>query len=244
MRESIKKYNIRTIHNGSEEWFNSSDLGKVLGMSNIRKSIQNLSEKHKMKLKQCDIVNSKYKKNFNGYVNNRGEIFIDEYALKSIASASRTIKSDKFCNDVGIRKSENTSFCKEGEFVKELDKFINALKNGFKESNGSNIDNYPEYSKLYSYTTQEKIGRYRVDLYFKSADIIVEFDECNHKYNKENDKLREDEINDIIINERVEKYGHCENLNDYKPTWVRVSEGNEAYGILEIIGAIQGAFIF
>jgi very-short-patch-repair endonuclease len=85
---------------------------------------------------------------------------------------------EKLLNFLGIKK-EYLIYIKETEFRKELKIFVKTIYNLEVE-------------------TQYPVKNYRLDFYIPEFNLAIEFDEKYHKYQKEEDKKRENEIKNIL----------------------------------------------
>ena len=80
------------------------------------------------------------------------------------------------------------------------------------------------------FKTEYKIPRtdYRVDFYIDGFDIIIEYDEKHHIHQLEEDARREAEITNAMI----------DNCNRF-PTFIRVEEGKEYQGIIDLFALMS-----
>ena len=86
------------------------------------------------------------------------------------------------------------------------------------------------YSDALAYETEARVGSYRLDFYFKNFNLVVEYEENHHKYQKESDEIRQQNIINILGEDT---------------TFIRVKEGEEFEGIIKIISyLVHYAFVF
>lgn len=144
---------------------------------------------------------------------------------------------------------------KEIEFRNKLEHsltiiLINILKTAW------NIDDYTlnkiienkEYLPSHQYAICN--GKYQIDFFWEKFKIIVEFDENRHKYNRDKDNNRMNEIiqylslkdGDCGYNEDgilVNQFDYPINVDNCEYTILRISEDNEN-GINEVAGCVLG----
>lgn len=100
---------------------------------------------------------------------------------------------------------------------------------------------HQHYKDSLNYETQYSILNYRVDFYFPNFNLIVEYDEKAHEYQKESDIQRQFEIEDFLNKQLGNKYWEDDGSLF---TFIRVKEGQEFKGIIEIITHLMSVFIF
>lgn len=85
----LKKYEVRVIFDENmDEWFNADDVGKVLGLENIRRQLNRIvKEKYRKKFNSSNVANCPIR-NFEGNLPNRGVNFIKSQAVYQIAFRS------------------------------------------------------------------------------------------------------------------------------------------------------------
>lgn len=218
MIKTLRESGCRIVFKDGDYFVNAGDIGKTLTIKSIRNSISR-------NVQECDkliLSGNQYKKykheGFRGPLNNRGEVFLRKSAVIEIASLSRKLSADKFLADIGVRREEAKPFCKEGKFIKLLNSYLNIIESEYKKVLGYDLGN------IYKYEMQYPVGGKRLDLYFKAANLVVEYDEYQHRYNAEYDRERESYI-ESNFGKQVE--------------WIRVEQGFELKGVIKIIGALQ-----
>ena len=174
---------------------------------------------------------------------NRQMWFLTEQGLYKVLANSRkpiAKKILKFLDEGFVYK--NTP--KQTEFELMLDNALNI------HLNKSNLDwNYCPfngedrlltYDKSLMYEREVYFGKYRVDIYFPKFNLIVEYDEKHHKYQTEEDIARERYIVDLI-----EGKGSYDSEDGYLTKFIRVEEGKEFEGIINIITHLMHiAFVY
>lgn len=117
--------------------------------------------------------------------------FLTYEGLKRIISTSRTIESIDFAKKIGI----------------------DIYKYKFTNIESETIDCIIKAFSGYDIVTQYTVFKYRIDLYFIDYKIAIECDEFDHKYQKEYDKKREDEIKNALKCEFIRYNPHDPNFN-------------------------------
>lgn len=85
----LAERNVKIIwsKNGEEIWFNATDVGEELGVTNIRQLLPKLDRQNKKKFTNSGVYKV-YSRNFEQPLNNFGETFIDEEAVYNITFRS------------------------------------------------------------------------------------------------------------------------------------------------------------
>jgi len=85
----LNKYNVKVIIDEKGcEWFQADDVGKVLGLENIRRQLNRVvKEKYRMKFNNSNVANCPIR-NFKEELPNRGQNFIKAQAVYQIAFRS------------------------------------------------------------------------------------------------------------------------------------------------------------
>ena len=96
------------------------------------------------------------------------------------------------------------------------------------------------YKDSLAYIDEYRILKYEIDFFFPEFLICVEYDEKEHKYNKEYDEERQYEITDYLNREHGNEIWE---FDGNMVTFIRVKEGFEMKGIVEIISCLMSVFI-
>lgn len=266
--EILTKEDVKIEFNG-ECLFNGKQICGVLLHSNPSKAIaDNVDEENKLLLKSSDIK-TKFRK-----LNNRGEMFINEEGTLNLIFRSELISNERknslinnlnkynIFKNIQLIKSER----KEIKFLDELEKQLKWWEEDFIYSYNmvTSVKN-DEYAKSICPTYNLNLlrqysvcnGKYRIDCYIPKYRIAIEYDENNHNYQKEEDKIREQEISKFLFEENLlscseyntkeflnnmEKEGY-DNLSEYLMEdieqkeidnyieWIRIDEGGEERAI-------------
>ena len=174
---------------------------------------------------------------------NRQMWFLTERGLYEVLANSRkpmAKKILKFLNEGFVYK--NTP--KQTEFELMLDNALNIHLNksnlDWKYCPFNGEDELLTYDKSLIYEREVYFGKYRVDIYFPKFNLIVEYDEKHHKYQIEEDIARERYIVDLI-----EGKGSYDSEDGYATKFIRVEEGKEFEGIINIITHLMHiAFVY
>lgn len=174
---------------------------------------------------------------------NRQMWFLTERGLYEVLANSRkpmAKKILKFLNEGFVYK--NTP--KQTEFELMLDNALNIHLNksnlDWKYCPFNGEDELLTYDKSLIYEREVYFGKYRVDIYFPKFNLIVEYDEEHHKYQIEEDIARERYIVDLI-----EGKGSYDSEDGYATKFIRVEEGKEFEGIINIITHLMHiAFVY
>ena len=160
--------------------------------------------------------------------------FLTEKGVKQTLANSRKISAKETLklvdDDYGYRKNP-----KQTQFEIMLKNAIDAHLNRSKLDWNFCPFNDEErcllsYRNAVTYETEVKVGNYRLDFYFKNFNLVVEYDENHHKYQKENDEIRQQNIINILGEDA---------------TFIRVKEGEEFEGVIKIISyLVHYAFVF
>lgn len=106
-----QKYNCRIIDQAGEYLFNSSDIGKILGVGNIRQNMQNFNDIDKKIIK---IYNS----NRNG--GNPNQTYLSYNGVCKILTKSRKPNVFQIATDFGINILRQTDSCIEAEILNNI----------------------------------------------------------------------------------------------------------------------------
>ena len=169
--------------------------------------------------------------------------FLTEQGLYEVLANSRKPIAKKILKllDEGF-VYKNTP--KQTEFELMLDNALNIHLNksnlDWKYCPFNGEDELLTYDKSLIYEREVYFGKYRVDIYFPKFNLIVEYDEKHHKYQIEEDIARERYIVDLI-----EGKGSYDSEDGYATKFIRVEEGKEFEGIINIITHLMHiAFVY
>ena len=165
---------------------------------------------------------------------NREMWFLTEKGLKQVLANSRKLVAKqllKFIDDKYKYKKTPKQTQFEIMLKSAIDIHLNESKLDWKYCPFNDKErNLLTYDNAITYETEVKIGNYRLDFYFKNFNLIVEYDEFHHKYQKEKDDLRQQDIRNILGEDII---------------FIRVNEGEEFKGIIKIISYLMHyAFVF
>jgi very-short-patch-repair endonuclease len=171
--KEFENFSIRTLFE-NEIWFIAKDVAIALeyppsSIKTINKLVQKVPEKWRGR-KPISTLGGLQKLSV---LSKQGVLVFVAQSIK----ATPEIK-EKLLNFLGIKK-EYLVYIKEIEFGKELENFIKTIYN-------------------LEVKTQYPVKNYKLDFYIPKFNLAIEFDEKHHKYQKEEDKKRENEIKDIL----------------------------------------------
>ena len=178
---------------------------------------------------------------------------ISENALHEILSSTRKISIEKKRSMYKWLtgrdfSSSITKTAAEREFIKMLDEAITSFTEEI----------YDWRNNFFNYIEQYKILNYKIDIFFKNAKVIVEYDENFHNHQKCHDENR---MNDIIFEllknednrveyetkegyvEYIEKKDFCYTKHNRTYKIVRVKKGEEFKGVIKIIANVVENFM-
>ena len=165
---------------------------------------------------------------------NQGSWFLTEEGVKRVLANSRKLKAkellEQIDNSIRYRNCpKQTQF--EIMLKNAIDIHLNRSELDWQFCPFNDKERYLlPYSDALVYETEVKVGNYRLDFYFKNFNLVVEYDENHHKYQKENDEIRQQNIINILGEDT---------------TFIRVKEGEEFEGIIKIISyLVHYAFVF
>lgn len=209
------------------EWIDYSKNSQ--GKYNVTAMISTIDEKEKLI----------FKTKIPGDTQKRNVIMLTEDGLKQVLANSRKSKAKEI-----LTKLEDSFVYKKTPKQTEFELMLkNALDCHLKQSGldwkycpFNNKEDYKTtYDELVFFETEKKVGKYKLDFYFPKFNLVVEYDENHHKYQKQADKEREIEI--IKILESINDYDISE--DDYLTHFIRVQEGKEFEGIINIISYLM-----
>ena len=144
---------------------------------------------------------------------------VTERGLKILLSNARNLKAKQI-----LQRMEDSYLYKntpkEINFHLLLEESVETIKSQFPERTPIEKDNF------LNLLTQYRIGYYKVDFFFPGANLIVEYDESHHASQKEEDKKREEFIQ-----------------RNMDVNFIRVAEGDEVQGIVEITTYLTKKFL-
>lgn len=204
---------------GDEPLFLAKDIAEWIEHSNPRMMLNGVDEEEKLKLTM-------------NVAGQKDQWFLTENGVMSVLANSRKYKS-KFNKEFTMHKK----IVKQLEFEHCLKKAIEAHLEGFDWEYcpfNNKEDNFLTYDKALYYETEYKIPNtnYRVDFYFPKFNLIVEYDEEEHKKQIKEDERRKNKICNILS----DKY-NCHT------DFIRVKEGEEFEGIIKIITTLSRRFV-
>ncbi len=196
MEENIKI----AIDSENNKWINCKDIAVYLNYKDIHCAIKTHIDKINIKqLKYIDENYKRYGKNIQGHSLYTNKIGIRQLILKSRQLPSAIVNLAKKC-DIDINILNDKIITKE---QRELDKIYKVFKN----------------EKM---CFQYKIGKYKIDLYFKEYRLAIECDENDHNDRDEYyEKTREEYIK-----------------NKLKCKFIRFNPDDKDYDIFNLIGKI------
>lgn len=220
---------FRIYGNVENPLFLAKDVAEWIGysVSNVSKLVNMVDEEEKVR----NIVSTPG--------GNQKAWFLTEDGLKQLLANSRKSKAKEI-----LTKLEDSFVYKKTPKQTEFELMLkNALDCHLKQSGldwkycpFNNKEDYKAtYDELVFFETEKKVGKYKLDFYFPKFNLVVEYDENHHKYQKQADKEREIEI--IKILESINDHDISE--DDYLTHFIRVQEGKEFEGIINIISYLM-----
>lgn len=157
--------------------FNPYHVGKCLDLTDVtvRRHIQDMNEDQVIKLTASNVDIIDFRK-----LHNTGENFLKEAGVYTLCNKSRcaSYKKNNLLRNLGLKTIDKIGVCdgtKETNFLYELEESLKPF----------NIKGIRQYHVL----------SYRIDYYIPSLNIVIEYDENNHKnYTYEQHKGRQKEI--------------------------------------------------
>ena len=216
----------------------AKDISEIVGYSKNKNGSNQSSKFSRMVSKENKCLFDIY---LGGQI--RKMIFLTETGVKQALSNSRLLLAKKLLEEI-----DNTyvikSNPKQTEFEQLMVEAINYHLNSGVDFEVCPFNDKERYYKKYkdclNYETEFKILDYKVDFFFPDFLLIVEYDENAHKYQEADDLKRQYEIEDYL---------NKENNNDFWEengsivTIIRVKEGKEFKGVIEIISHLMSIFI-
>lgn len=214
-----------------EPLFLAKDIAEFIEHKQVARMIELVDTEEKL---ICSISASSQRRNM---------WFLTERGLKQVLANSRKpIGKEilKYLDDRLLYKKtpKQTEF--ELMLANALDIHINKTNLDWNYCPFNGEDFLLTYDKSVMYEREVYFGKYRVDIYFPKFNLIVEYDEKHHKYQIEEDELREQYIIDYIEGE-----GAHDNPDGHATQFIRVEEGKEFEGIIKILSYLMYyAFVF
>lgn len=171
INEWFNELPIRIIGTLQNPIFYASEIGIVLGIKNVRKSVAKFDESKVvtgLMRETLNIKSYKFSKN-KKLIEDPTMILLTLSGAKRLIASSRSLIAQNLCNDIRY------NFHKK---VPELD-FINKIQTIFSTE---------------IFELQKCVLSYRIDLFMPKYNLAIEFDESHHKYQGEQDKSRENDI--------------------------------------------------
>lgn len=239
----LEKFNIRVIEDKGELWYSAKDLGREIGLTNIRCNINNqLGEEDRR------LFNSK--KDIS--LSNRGENFISKNGVKILISKCEKCVSKELIEHFGIEQFKPQIVRFENVFEQELQFAMENLKDEYFNDLIFNPNTHSNYNDIFYFKSQYSIGKYKLDFFFEETGLIIEYDEQHHSKirEKEKDKAREREVKALLerkfdntIENMEQAYEIVDNGESFYK-FIRIKKGEEKTGVYRIISYLLRAIIY
>jgi very-short-patch-repair endonuclease len=170
--ESVEFGSVRTFLIDNEIWFVAKDVYNCLDVKNVSDAIDRLDE------------DEKAYSNLNDGNQNRIFSIINESGLYKLINTSNKKTANfkyrmiKWFQSLGFLKEISFKTRGEAEFSEALQKAL-------------------EYSG-FTVINQYAIGGFKIDMFIPEINVAIEYDEKAHKYRRENDTKREQDIKALI----------------------------------------------
>lgn len=241
---------IRTVDIGDNKiWFVAKDIAEKLGYKDTKKAIRTHckhGEKVKLDVASQNNPHSRARKTQEITIINESDLI---YLIFASNKRDYDFKLNFFnwlkdCNLISKDIHLTPKVRKEINFFSELQKRINLYNKAYIEAFKMACINNPAIERINSTNRVYDIklefqkemcnGKYRVDCYIPEYGVIIEYDEENHKYQQEEDKIREEEILDYLIDSENYEFDNID--------FIRVKEGEEEYYLELILIYLSTAF--
>lgn len=247
MNNNVEKFlsevfgEVRVEKDNLKLWFCASDIAKVLNYSSTQKITDKVDDEDK---------------DYRTFYTNRGKqnmVCINKVGLHKVLSTARKIDivtrkniynwltGEEFFNDISNK-------CPEREFIRILDTIIKSF-----------IDEIEDWRNDYlDYIEQYKVLNYKIDIFFKNAKIIVEYDEKYHDYQKEEDYIRMNDIMFELLKNKncqveyedeegyinyIDKKDFCYMKHNQIYKLIRIKKNKELEGTSKVLACVLDKFI-
>jgi very-short-patch-repair endonuclease/biotin operon repressor len=181
--KEFQNFKLRIVILQNQEWFFAKDVAELLKYKRSRDAITQHCKKansfddffeghEKFTLDLQPILGNSWKQT---------KLIPESDVLRLIHKSQKVTEQEKkdIVSFFDFTKTEIFISRQEVEFRKELENFIKIIYNLKVE-------------------TQYLVKNYKLDFYIPELNLAIEFDEKHHKYKKEEDKKRENEVKDIL----------------------------------------------